>query len=124
MLEINIMPSDPALLIGKHGETLAALQHIIRLILKKPISLLSLEAEPKVMVNIGDWRARQKEALEEIARRAADKVQRFGRSEVLRPMTSFERRIVHAALADQEGVMTESMGEAEERRVVVKKKFY
>jgi len=120
-INVDVTPENIGLLIGRRGEGLAAFQYILRILVKKNLQSLGDQKLPPIIVNVGDWRLRQKQALEVLAKSAASRVRRTGRPEVLRPMTSYERRIVHLALSEEEGLISESMGEGEERRIVVKK---
>ena len=113
---IDLDGEDLGILIGYHGGTLSALQAILGLMVYK-----NLGEWVRVLVNVGDYREMREEKLTELAHRAADKV-RFLQSPItLPPMSSFERRLVHTALAERgDEIVTESVGEGSERRVVVK----
>lgn len=106
---------DMGLLIGRHGQTLEALQELARVVIGQRLGLRS-----RVVVDVEDYRKRQIDRLEARARDVAKRVVRTGRREALEPMNPFLRRIVHNAVASIEGVETASEGEGEERRVVVK----
>ena len=112
---IDLDGEDLGVLIGYHGETLSALQLILGLMVYR-----NLGGWVRVLVNVGDYREMREEKLTELAHRAADKV-RFLQSPItLPPMSSFERRLVHTALSERGNeVVTESVGEGVERRVVV-----
>lgn len=106
---------DPALLIGKHGATIDALQHVVaRAAFRGP------EGDRKrVVIDAGGYRERRQSALERAAERAAEEALSFGRAVELDPMTSFERRIVHTHLKDRPDVDTHSEGDEPDRRLVV-----
>ncbi len=106
--------SESALVIGKKGATLDALQYLVnRSVWKKPGegSLIVVDAE--------GYRGRREDSLTDMARRLADKVARSGQPAPVEPMNSHDRRVVHMALADHPDVMTESEGEGMARRVVI-----
>jgi spoIIIJ-associated protein len=112
---VDLRGDDLGILIGHHGETLASLRHLLGLMLFRqrgewlPLNL-----------DVDGYRKEREERLLEMAARTADKV-RFLQTEVaLPPMPAFERRILHMALAKDDSVSTESIGEGWERRVVVK----
>lgn len=111
---LDIVGDDLGALIGRHGRTLDALQ-----ILVSSITNRALDMRYPVVVDVSGYRHRRRMKLEEIARRAADRVVRQRRSVELRPMTSFERRVVHMALRDDRRVTTRSEGEEPRRMVVV-----
>ncbi|HEY4633082.1 MAG TPA: RNA-binding cell elongation regulator Jag/EloR [Candidatus Limnocylindrales bacterium] len=101
-------------LIGRKGERLSALQHLVNLMLSKRMGEWT-----RVLVDVEDYRGRRERQLSELAKRAADRVVETGRMLQLDPMSALERRWVHLALRDYEGVATQSIGEEPERRVVV-----
>jgi spoIIIJ-associated protein len=106
---------DPALLIGKHGATIDALQH-----LAARAAFHGWEGERKrVVIDAGGYRERRQSALERAADRAVEDALSFGRPVELDPMNSFERRIVHTHLKDRTDVDTHSEGDEPERRLVV-----
>jgi spoIIIJ-associated protein len=119
VIHVDIHGDDLGILIGYHGETLSALQTIVGLILHRQYS--SNEDEHyKVVVNIGDYRQRQQESLEALARRSAERV-RFTRKPLALPaMSSYDRRIVHMALEREQDIISESEGSGRDRRLVVK----
>ncbi len=114
---INIDLPSPSILIGYEGKNLKAFQHILRLILRKKEG-----KRVNVLVNIGDFREREEKGLIQLAKNSAKKVKETGKFIILRPMNSFERRIVHLALAEEEDIETESVGEEPERRVIIRLK--
>lgn len=110
---LDITGDDLAVLIGRHGRTLDALQVIVSTITNR-----KLDTRYPLVVDVSGYRHRRRLKLEEIARSAADRAVRQRRSIQLRPMSSFERRVVHVVLRDDRRVSTESEG-AEPRRMVV-----
>lgn len=112
---LDIVGDDElGVLIGRHGKTLDALQVIVG-------SILGRSDVPRhpLVVDVSGYRYRQRVKLEEIAKRAADRAFRTGRPVALRPMSAFERRVVHVCLRDDQRVTTASEGEEPERRVVI-----
>jgi spoIIIJ-associated protein len=114
---VQLETDNPGLLIGYHGETLAAFQ----LILNKVVYRQTGEWL-RIVVNVGDYRERRSESLERMALSAAQKVKFSGEEYSFSPMSPAERRIIHLTLADHPDVVTESTGEGRDRRVVVKLK--
>ncbi len=101
-------------LIGRKGERLSALQHLVNLMLSRKMGEWT-----RVLVDVEDYRGRRERQLREIARRAAARVQETGQMLQLEPMPALERRWVHIALRDDPNVLTQSIGEEPNRRVVV-----
>lgn len=111
---LDIVGEDLGLLIGRHGRTLDALQVLVSAITNR-----RLDTRFPLVVDVSGYRHRRRTKVEEIARRAADRAVRQHRPIELRPMTSFERRIVHMALRGDNRVKTESEGLEPRRQVVV-----
>jgi spoIIIJ-associated protein len=105
---------DMGLLIGRHGQTLEALQDLARTIAGNRTG-----TRARIVVDAEDYRKRQRVRLETHARDVARRVARSGREEALEPMNAYERKIVHDAVAGVRGVETASRGEEPERRVVI-----
>jgi spoIIIJ-associated protein len=100
-------------LIGAKGEVLEALQELTRLAVQRQTGLRT-----RMMLDVGGYRAHRREELTEVGQDAADEVKQTGKPKRLAPMTAFERKIVHDAVADA-GLRSESEGEDPDRRVVV-----
>jgi spoIIIJ-associated protein len=105
------------LLIGRHGQTLDALQEIVRSAVQR-----QTEARCRVIVDVEDYRKRRRSQLAERARSVAARVKRTGRPERMEPMSPYERKIVHDAVNSVGGVETASEGEDPQRRVVVRRR--
>jgi spoIIIJ-associated protein len=101
-------------LIGRKGERLSALQHLVNLMLSRRTGQWT-----RVLVDVEDYRGRRERQLADIANRAADRVLETGKMLQLEPMPALERRWIHLALRDRTGVATQSIGEEPSRRVVV-----
>jgi spoIIIJ-associated protein len=106
---------DMSLLIGRHGQTLDAIQELTRMVVGR-----RLDQRVRVIVDVEDYRKRREARLGEHARELAERVRDEGREEELDPMNSYERKLVHDAVADIEGVETESRGVDPERYVVIR----
>jgi spoIIIJ-associated protein len=101
---LDVKTDDAGRLIGRQGQTLSDLQYITnRLLFQQDASM------PKVMVDVGGYRAQAREALVKKAKDAAEKVRRWGDTVELEPMTAFDRRVVHQALKDDPDVETHSV---------------
>ena len=101
-------------LIGRHGETLDSIQYIVRLFANK-----HTDGKKKVSLNVGDYREKRAESLKEFAARSASQVLKYGRNVKLDPMNPYERRIIHTAIQNIEGVTSHSVGYDSERRVII-----
>ncbi len=112
---LQVAGEDAGLLIGRGGETLRALQLLTNL-----IATQGAPNRAHVMVDVERYRERRGEALRRLARRIGDRVAASGRPFTLEPMSAYERRLIHIALADDPRVMTESLGEGEDRKVNVR----
>jgi len=117
LIWVNIEAAeDPRFLIGQKGSNLASLQHIIRLMIRR-----ELPAEKvNFAIDVNQYKEKRLGYLRKLAQTSALKVQRSEKPLVLNPMPAHERRAIHLALANSEEVSTESTGEEEERRVVIK----
>ena len=122
-LVLNIKGDGSGLLIGKRGQTLDAIQHImIKIINKGSEEATGEKSSKKIIVDTEKYREKRMDYLKSLAKKLAEKAISTGRPVSLDPMSSFERRIVHMALDKEEGVYTESVGEGSERQVVIKPK--
>lgn len=101
-------------LVGDHGAVLEALQELTRLAVQQ-----SLGNRSRLMLDIAGWRRSRRDELTELGTRTAKEVLDSGQAVRLRPMTPFERKVVHDAVAGVKGVVSESEGEEPRRQVVV-----
>jgi spoIIIJ-associated protein len=113
-LFIDVNGSDSGAAIGRHGETLEAIQYLASLVANK-----ASQERVRVILDIGGYRRRREITLISMAEKAAESVVRNGRNFTLEPMNPSERRIVHSALQSFPGVMTYSEGEEPERHVII-----
>jgi spoIIIJ-associated protein len=115
-MQVNIdAGSEGRLLIGAHGAHLAALQHLIRLVVRRASA-----APVHLTVDVNGYRADRERTLQHMAEEAVREAHRTGRAIVLPPLPSPERRLIHTVLAERTNVRTESLGEEPNRRVVVR----
>jgi spoIIIJ-associated protein len=112
---VNIETPESNLLIGQYGATLAALQHILRLLVRR-----ETEDKFKFLADVNRYLQVKTDSLSGIARDAARQAISERKPVVLRPMSAYERRLVHVELAENENIKTESIGEGDDRKVVVK----
>ena len=113
-LILDITGDDLAVLIGRHGKTLDALQFLV-----SSITARTMGFRYPVVVDVEGYKSRQRQKLESLAFSSAKRALSQGRSVKMRPMTPYERRIIHMALRDFDGVETASEGEGSARHVVV-----
>ncbi len=116
-LTLDITGENMGILIGRRGETLSCLQFLTNLIVGR-----RLQYWPRVVVDVEGYRMRREEYLRGLARRVAERVRARHQAVTLDPMPANERRIVHLSLRSSPYVSTESIGEGEDRRIVVSPK--
>lgn len=115
VISITVPREDSKLLIGAHGVTLFGLQHLIQAIAKRKAS-----GYESFSIDINSYWKEKQFLLERDAKEAAHEVISTGRPVQMRPMLPTERKIVHSILAENEKVVTESVGKGEDRKVIVK----
>jgi spoIIIJ-associated protein len=113
----DIKSPDGSFIIGKNGQTLEALEHIVNLIVNR-----SSETRVKVNLDTEEYRLRQRQRLEAMAVKAAEQVRTSGKTYRFDPMNSKDRRIIHITLQDAADIKTFSEGEGMFRKVVIKPK--
>jgi predicted RNA-binding protein Jag len=106
--------TDSRFLIGQHGSNLYALEHILRSILYKN------GYTDRVNIDINGYKADKDRVVKNIAKDAANQAAQEKKPIILRPMNAYERRIVHMTVANDDRVETESVGEGEDRKVIIK----
>ena len=112
--EVRII-GDTGMLIGDRGSNLAALEHLLKKIIKRKFG-----QEYKFTMDINDYRMKRLEELKQDVKSAAKEVRTYNKEVPLRFMSSFERRIVHLLLAEYPDITTESIGQEPERKVIIK----
>ena len=115
VLEIDIKTSEAQNLIGKQGLVLADIQLLLRKVIKK-----KTEKEFYLSLDVDGYKKNKESYLRNVAQSVADEVSRTRQEKELPYTSSFDRRIVHMELADRKDVLTESIGEGEERRIIIK----
>jgi spoIIIJ-associated protein len=111
---LEIQGRNLGALIGRRGETLAALQYITRLIASR-----DLERRANIVIDVEGYKSRRETMLRRLAKRMAEQAVQRGRTVSLEPMPPHERRIIHLALRDNPNVTTESVGEGDHRKVTI-----
>jgi spoIIIJ-associated protein len=114
VITINVTGDDLGILIGRRGQTLAALQHIVRLMVAH-----RMKERVPIVIDVEGYKQRRYEALQALAQRMAEQVRERKRPFALEPMPAYERRIIHLTLAEDPDVTTESTGVGEVRKVVI-----
>lgn len=107
---------DYGIVIGRRGETLDSIQYLTRLAANKKKGESDYS---RISVNVGNYRERRKQTLSELAKKNAAKVRKYGRNFSFEPMNPYERRIIHTAVQEIEGVTSYSVGSDSDRRVVI-----
>lgn len=113
-LHIEITGSDCGVAIGRHGETLDAIQYLSNIVANRWV-----DDHLRVVVDVAGYRNRREQRIQQQAKKTAERVLDTGRESRLKPMTAAERRIVHLTLRDTEGITTYSEGTEPRRYVVV-----
>lgn len=114
VIALNLSGPDLGVLIGRRGQTLAALQYIANLILSH-----QFQSQQHLFLDVEGYRQRHYNSLQSLALRMAEQVRTSGQSVMLEPMPPNERRIVHLTLADLPDIETRSLGEGEARKVAI-----
>ncbi len=112
-LHIDIISSDGGVAIGRHGETLDAIQYLTNIVANRWI-----DEYLRVVIDVGDYRRRREQRIQQTAKKIASRVLDRGRAAKMKPMSPAERRIVHITLRETDGITTYSEG-VEPRRYVV-----
>lgn len=111
---LHLHGKNLGILIGKHGQTLDALQYLTNLTTNQ-----GEETRHFIMLDVENYRQRREETLKQLAVRLAGRVKRSGEKVVLEPMNGYERKIIHVALQNEAHVRTESEGQDPYRHVVI-----
>lgn len=106
-----------SLAIGRRGETLDALQYLCSVVVNHNRSKFL-----RVVLDTGNYREKREKTLENLAKNMAAKAKRTGRNQMLEPMNPYERRIIHTAVQDIDGISSWSVGEGGNRRVIIGRK--
>lgn len=111
---LNIEGEDLGILIGRRGQTMVSLQHVVRLIVSHKI-----QSKIPIVLDVEGYKQRRCEGLRSLALRLAEQVNTRKMPFTMEPMPAFERRVVHLALADHPDVVTESTGFGDGRKIVI-----
>ncbi len=114
---VDISDKDTGIVIGRRGETLDALQYLLNLVENK-----DRKEYRRIVIDCNDYRVRREQSLIRLAEKMAGKAKKFRRPVKLEPMNPYERRIIHSAIQNVDGVTTTSEGEEPYRRVVIRMK--
>jgi len=118
---INLQTDEPNLLIGQYGSNLQSLQHLTGMMVRKRIEKDGLEDEEvKFSIDVNDYKKQKKESLVKLADTIANQVLYNKNSVALRPMSSYERKVIHMEISNRENLETESVGDNLNRRVIIK----
>ena len=116
-VHLEVAPEDSGILIGYNGETISSLQLFLSLLVHHHLGVWH-----RLILNVNDYREKRHLSLEEMAQAAAQRVKSTGQEVVMPPLPSFDRRLIHMALSDNPEVVTESIGEGKDRRLVISPK--
>jgi len=110
-----LVSSDSNILIGQYGANLNALQHLARLLVRRKI-----EEKARFAIDINSYRQQKSQSIISEAQTTAKQVIAEKKAVAMKPMTAYERRLVHMELSENDEVSTDSLGEGEERRIIIK----
>lgn len=117
LFELSLDCDEPGMLIGKNGETIKAVELLLRLMVSKKFQ------EPvNISLDIAGYKNKRRQEIEKMGERAAESAVRTGRVRILLPMNAYERRIIHMILSGRDDIETESLGAEPNRRVMIKVK--
>ena len=119
VIKVNISGNDVSHLIGRHGDSLYAINYLASILVNK-----GKEDYKRVYIDVEDYRKHREENLVAMANRAASRVAKYKRPVSLDPMQAYERRIIHSTLQSNRNVVTESQGIEPNRCVIVKTRPY
>lgn len=114
-IKVQLETEDQGILIGFHGETLAAFQLILGNIIGRKTGEWK-----RIIVNVGDYREKREEILKKMGLNAAQKVRFSGESVVMADLSPADRRVIHLVLSQYDDILAESEGEGKNRRLVIK----
>ncbi len=121
IIHIDLSTNEPQILIGERGRTLAEIQRLLSVMLKRQIYSTGSEQSPfYIDVDIQDYKKKKKEYLKELAQSIADEVALSKEEKILPSMPAYERRIIHLELEGRNDVSSESIGEEPERKIIIK----
>lgn len=113
-MQVSVKSEDTGLLIGRDGQNLAAVQYLASRMITRAVG-----AQVRIQVDAGDYHVRQDSRLQELALSLAEKVKATGKVQTTRPLSAYQRRVIHLALQDDPEVQTRSSGEGALKHVVI-----
>ena len=113
-ITFQVHGEDLGILIGKHGQTLDAIQYLTNLVANKEV-----HRRCQIVVDVENYRSRREETLIQLAHRLGAKVRRTRQKIALEPMNAFERKIIHLALQNEKNIKTDSEGQEPYRHIVI-----
>ena len=116
VLIVDVSGQDLGLLVGPKGATLHAIEELVRTVVQRQTEGHGV----RIHVDVGGYRAKRRAALEKFALEQAERVRESGEDQELEPMSASDRKVVHDAVAELDGVSTTSEGEEPRRRVVLR----
>lgn len=116
----SIRTDESKALIGAHGDTIHALDYLVKKMIERKLELAEGEHFPMFLIDVNDYRGKQIKDLQAKALMMAERARSFQYDVELNPMSAYERLIIHTTLQDAPNVKTESQGEGRNRRVVIK----
>jgi spoIIIJ-associated protein len=123
IFSINLSTENPSLLIGQYGANLQCFQHLVNIIVKRKAANYKNDGdngEIRFNIDVNNYKKQKRDSLVKLAETMADQVIYSKNSVALRPMSSYERKIIHMEMADRKNLTTESVGESLTRRVVIR----
>ena len=122
---VNLSTEQPNLLIGQYGSNLQSLQHLVGIVVRRKMledenTEDGNENEIRFNIDVNSYKKQKKESLIKLAETMADQVSYSKNSVALRPMSSYERKIIHMEISDKKNLATESTGDDLMRRVIIK----
>jgi spoIIIJ-associated protein len=122
VIDMDIEINEPQILIGQGGQTLFEIQRLLRVVLNRKLSTLPGQRPFYLNLDIDGYKKKKTEYLKDLAKNLADQVSLDKEEKALLPMSSYERRIIHAELSGRTDVSTESQGDGFDRHIVIKPK--
>ncbi len=118
-IKVNIIGDKMGLIIGKHGQTLDAIQHLLNIVVNR-----GQERKVHIRIDSENYRKKRNETIESLAKNIANTVRKTKKDKELSPMSAYERRIIHSVLQKEKNIETISVGSDRDRHVIVKYKRY
>lgn len=116
----SVEVKEPHFFLGRNGEALSALNHLVRRIIESKIPVTESLAEASILIDINGFQKKRVESIRAVAHMMAERARYFKSNIEVDPMSAFERRVVHEFLSDETDLKTESEGAGPSRRVVIK----